>query len=226
MAFTVQTLIDRARVEADMTDKSFISDAQALEWTNVLLPQLDLKVARSGYVLTPTRTTTTVTGADAYNFPAPLCIVTVHWICSDGKTLLRLRPAHAGTSYPVLATRPTTSRAPESWYAETKADGTMDLRFAPNPTGGSFIMTTIPLRGTLTLTDTVVYPAGVEEWLVISLARRMLMKEEGDVRHMDALLKEAAGMIDELGYSRQQFDPPSWQVDMSDYETSQGFYFV
>jgi hypothetical protein len=228
MAFTIQSLIDRAREQADMTDKSFISDAMALNWANYLIPRLDLLVARSGYVLTPTRTTTSVTGADAYNFPAPLCIVTVHWVSTDGKSLTRLRSSHAGTNYPVLPTRTTTSRMPDSWYAETRSDGTLDLRFSPNPTTGSFIVTTIPLRPTLTLTDTVVYPAGIEEWVVLSIARRMLMKEEGDPRHIDALLKECQLAIDELGYSRQQFDPPNWQVevDMDHYKTFQGCYFV
>ena len=229
MAFTVQTLIDRAREHADMTDKSFISDAMALNWVNYLIPQLDKRVARSGYLLTPTRTTTTVTGADAYNFPAPLCIVTVHWVSTDGKRLLRLRPAHAGTNYPVLATRTTTGYAPDSWYAETRSDGTLDLRFSPNPTSGSFVLTTIPLRGTLTLTDSVIYPAGVEEWIVLSIARRMLSKEEGDPRHIDDLLAECQMEIDTLGYVRQQYDPPNWQKEpdaFEEYEAFQGFFFV
>ena len=229
MAFTIQNLIDRARVHADMTDVSFISDAMALEWANDLVPQLDLLVARSGYVLTPTRTTTTVNSADAYNFPAPLCIVAVHWVSTDGKCLTRIRPAHLGTNYPILAIRPTTSRIPDSWYAETKADGTLDVRFSPRPVSGSFILTTIALRGTLTLTSTVVYPAGIEQWVVASLARRMLAKEEGDLRHMDELLKESVKRIDELGYSRQQLDPPNWQSDpyASDYTPFQdSLYFV
>ena len=230
MNFTIQQLIDRARVQADMDDISFIADSMVVSWANTAVRRLDLKLARSGYVNAPTRTTTVVTGADAYNFPAPLCVVAVHFVSTDGKRLLRIRPTHIGTDYPVLATRKTTSDAPVSWYAEIKpADGTLDIRFSPNPTSGSFIVTTIAERATLVAADTVIYPSGIEEWIVLNLAKRMIMREEGDYRAVSELIKEADVMIDELGMSRQQIDPPEWRVDPNaadEYLAFQGFFFV
>lgn len=229
MIFTIQALIDRARIQSDMTDTSFVEDSQALTWANFLVKRLDVMLARSGYLNAPTRTLTPVTGVDAYNFPAPVCIVTVHWVSTDGKRLLRLRPSHLGTNYPVLAARRTTAEPPTSWYAETKADGTIDLRFDPLPTSGSFLLTTVAEKPVLTLTDTVNYPAGVEDWITLEMARRMVVKEEGDPRALKDLIKDVEQYIEVLGQTRQQLDPPNWQKEpnaFDEYEVFQGFYFV
>lgn len=213
---TAASLFARVRAIADMQDddsaNGFLSDTVLLTWLNQARYQLDLIFARASYVIGVSRTTIPATGASAYNLPTPIAIVSVDWVSTDGQRLLRIPPKHAAQNYPVLPGRPATSDSPQSYYAELIADGTLDLYLDPRPTGGQFLVTTIPYHADLTATtDTVNYPGGADEWLVLEMARNAIIKEEGDTRAIEKKQKEIANHIEAEGWSRQFLDVPNWR---------------
>lgn len=69
---TLSTIVDRARILADMRHSNFISPANAIEFCNIVYPELyDLLVSsfQNYYVKSPDQTITVVPGTSAYALP-------------------------------------------------------------------------------------------------------------------------------------------------------------
>jgi hypothetical protein len=82
------------------------------------------------------------------------------------------------------------------------AGGQTSIQFYPRPASGTYTAVIVDEPVALTLSDSVNYPAGLEEWLVLSLARRAVAKEEGDTRELTRQLAEQEAYVERFCWDR------------------------
>ncbi len=209
-AFTAQTLIGRAATMADMHD-SFVTPAEWLVWLNTEIRALDLLCARSGYVL-PAATQTTVSAAP-YTITVPnemVAVIGVWEVASGGKyrRVSLQNPIDINRQDPVAGT----DTGPARWYSVTRVTNSDShtVSLYPRPVAGTYMAVTIPLSTLAAALSTALwYPMGFEEWLVLKLARRALIKENSETSQIDRLIAEQEQHIEETCWSRQVGEAPT-----------------
>jgi hypothetical protein len=86
-------------------------------------------------------------------------------------------------------------------YWDEANDG-LRIRFWPIPTSGLYKVFTVNQPTALTSGSSVRYPAGVEERLVLGLARRALAKEESNTSEMTRQIREMDAHVESLCFDR------------------------
>lgn len=204
--FTGQQLVDRAAAVGDF-EGSFVTPAQWLAWLNHRHVALQVRIARLGWVLEETTTPVAVTGAQSYSLGAePLAVVGVYHVGPSGR-LRRLRLVDPLVRARFSGEFPT-GDAREAYLF--RSGGNFNLAFYPVPTSGTYQVVTIAHPAALgSLSATVSYPAGWEEWLVLSLARLARVKEETTTSDLDRLLAEVDREIERAVWTRQLASCPA-----------------
>lgn len=206
-SFTIQKIVDRAASQADMHD-NFIEPTEWLDWFNYERKALAQTLARGATVRDLTFTTISSGQADNYTHAfETLAIVGVWEVKSDG----RLRPLRI---VPFLDNFFQQVAGPVKGSAETVSVEELTtgfkLRFFPADLSGTYLLVTAnaPTDATA-LTDTFILPMGLEEAIVLRLARRALVKEESDTSDVDKLLKEQDSKTEEYVWGRTFAQAPS-----------------
>jgi hypothetical protein len=198
-AYTVTEIIERAKSAADMRD-NFVTTTEWVRWLNVENQQLRLAMARAGWVLDEGREDITANGALSYTLNDPLCVLGVYEY--DGQTRYR-RLRHSdlmdGAGYHDEVTNGAASTFRVYWDA---SNGALRIRFWPIPTSGTYKVFVINQPALLTSGSSVNYPAGIEERLVLGLARRALAKEESNTAEMTRQIREMDAHIESLCFDR------------------------
>lgn len=198
--FTAQQLIDRAKAAADMHD-DFVTPEQWLAWLRVEVVDLELFIARQGYVLRETMFPITANGAETYSIPGVMAIVGVYH--DDNGHLRRLRSADPFTRMRQIGTPALYKGPAREFYAAAGANDGISLSFYPRPDTGNYVVWYIAHpEGPDAVNDTVTYPLGWEERIVLRLAKRALAKEETANRHINEHLIEVDRHIEEAVWSR------------------------
>lgn len=221
--FTAQDIIDRAAAAADMHD-DFVTPAQWLAWLNVERKALHLSVARSGWILGGqvfTEVLTASSTADYLTFTVGADVVAIvgFWqVYPDGRfrpirfstyTDSRLQASQAVIG--VLPIGPVTGEPYSVSYVENMNTGVSNagsvggrFHLYPRPTVGmTFVAAYIPIISDIAaLTDQMSYPMGIEERMVLGMARRALRKEESDTREITEAIIEEDRKIEEFAASR------------------------
>jgi hypothetical protein len=206
-AFTGQQLVNRAASVADQHD-GFVTPEECLDWLNVEARALDVFCARHGWKLRAFAQTTVASAPYSITLPdETLALLGVWELTSDG----RYRPLEhtdAVTSrIQDPLTGPDTGEAREFW-TESAGDG-VTVYLYPRPTSGTYVAIYLPSTARFTdLEDTATYPLGFEEWIVLNLALRMLVKEESDTRKVEDLILKEERKISEMGWQRQMAEVP------------------
>ena len=231
---TVSTteLVNRAKAAADMHD-DFVTPAQWMYWASQERMSLDLLLARSGWALDFETATITVAGTESGAFElisdtdepiVVMAIVAVHEYGSAGTRLLTY-----SDSVGFLAQLPTQTivTGHPSKYRIRRNEDSLVFNFFPNPTTGlTFVVTYVPHPLKLTtdanlnedeFTDSVTYPMGWEERIVLGMARRALEKEESDSGPLMRQLQQIDAEIEELCWSRVMSANPT--IRNVDYQT-------
>lgn len=213
---TTTELVNRAKAAADMHD-NFITPAQWMYWASQERMSLDLLLARSGWGLAYETTTITVAGTEAGTFTlvdgatpiAVLAIVAVHEYGASGTRLLTYDDSVGFLKQ--LPTQTITTGHPSKYRIRRTGDE-LEFNFFPNPTTGlTFVVTYLPHPLRLStdanlnedeFTDSVTYPMGWEERIVLGMARRALEKEESDSTPILRQLAQIDAEIEELCWSR------------------------
>lgn len=206
---SVNTLIARARDAADMQD-SFVTPTTWLRWFNLERWMLDLFISRSGYVLRQTAATYAADGTGGFDISEPMVILGVYEL-QDNNVYRRLRHSDifdgaghidyvAGASASGPATRFSVSQRIGSSAAVT-------VTFYPIPTSGTYQVFYIQTATEVTTADNldttlVYYPAGMEERIVLGMARRALAKEESPTSEITRQIKECEQFVEELAQDR------------------------
>jgi hypothetical protein len=201
----VSELFSRARDAADQTDKQFVTDIMLLRWLNEAIPELDTILGTRGMVVRPTRLQIPVTGASFYTVPDCIFIYAVHVLVDNGKRLSMIQPVTMDMAYPVLPGRDM-SGDPSCYYVEFASNGSRSI-FLDSGNTGSILVTYLANSPAVVLTDSINYPAGAEGWLVAKLARKMMLKEEGDTRPIDKELADFERRVDALMWNQNKMSP-------------------
>lgn len=208
-SFTAQQIIDRAAAAADMSD-DFVSQSTWLAWLNVARQELTIKMARSGMVPWGMVTQSAInptTGFITISFEF-LALVAVVEVDSSGRfrhlkssNFVDMARQVDGTTAPIVG--------PATQYSLTDDEGNTLLRLYPRPTSGTYLY--YYLKAPLTITsvaDSMTYPLGLEEYIVLRMARKALIKEESDTKAIDKELDAIQEQIELYGHERNWANAP------------------
>lgn len=215
---TVATLIDRAKSAADMRD-NFVKPTEWLTWATQERLALDLFLARSGWTLAVDVFDITITGTEnpRGTFPVDpdsgvMAILLVHQFDSSGRirqlehqdfaTFLRRNPGYTGSPqgharYYNLTWNSATLTL--NMYPEPQAGETYRVIFLPHP---KRLVLSVAMGQEATEEDSVNYPMGWEERVVLGMARRALIKEESSTSGIDSEIGLWDTRIEEACWSR------------------------
>lgn len=171
---TVTEIIERAKSAADKTNSNHVTQIELLRWLNVENHKLATFIARAGYVLQQGREDITANGASEYSITDPICILGVYQL--EAGRYRRLRQSDFQDGAGRIDTVTTGDATVYRVYQNSSNQTT--LEFYPKPSSGTYQVFTVPQPATLTISSSVSYPMGWEEYLVLGLAKRMLAKEE------------------------------------------------
>lgn len=200
---------------ADMHDCP-VTPTQSGYWLTQDNLSLAIFLARAGWTTNMKTQTITVAGTESGRFElatTPLAIVAVHQVASDGRvrrltqsdSVNFLRQQVGGTA---VKGDPKEFRA--IWDQD---DDSLVLNFYPQPnTGTQILVSYIPHPLKLTLSDpvsdpdteanSVTYPLGFEEWIVLKWGIRALDKEESDSRALKDQFADCQRYIEEAVWDR------------------------
>lgn len=170
---TVATLIARAQASSDQEDE-FVTRTQWLYWVNLFNKQLAVMVAQLGYPYHQYDETISLNGSLEYTIDEPLALLGAYYVESDGR-LRRLKLMN-----PVQARQIGNYQAgePRRYVVHRNTDNDLTFQFQPVPTSGSVLIQAIQMPAELVYADSVKYPLGWEEFIVLNMARNALAKEE------------------------------------------------
>lgn len=208
-AFLAQTLIDRAAAAADMQD-DFVNEATWLSWLTVELQALTISAARAGWVLNgPQQQLIPVSSlvGDTYTLTSPsgfLAVLGVWEVDASGLTR-RVQFDNFVDVFRQLSTGPITGpalRFTASARVEVGQDD-LDIKLYPRPTAGQYAVIYMAMPAAVTtVSSNVLIQAGMDERIVLGMARRALLKEESDVVDISKLIGEEDAKVEELVSSR------------------------
>lgn len=209
--FTAQDLIDRAAAIADMHD-NFVSPATWLSWLNTERQALDVLMLRSGWNLNRlTSVDFAAANAHPYAYITDfLAVVGVWEVMSSGTLRQLIHTNFIDFNRQSDSTGPTLGH-PTHWAMDFNTDtAEYDFHFYPRPTSGTFRLVVAGISPTATATtDAMAFPVGIEEWIVLRMARRALVKEESDTSAIDRLISSEEQRIEELCWARVLGEVPA-----------------
>ncbi len=140
-----------------------------------------------------------------------MAIISVHQVASNGQDVRRVKYNDAVTFLRQLSSSPRVTTDSTMYYRVRRNGDSLDLNFYPNPAVGcSFLVTYIPAPSRATVvTDSISYPMGWEERIVLGMARRALEKEESDSAPILRRIAEIDQQIEELCWSRVISESPT-----------------
>lgn len=212
--FTIQTLADRAAALADMHD-GFVKPAEWLSWYNKERRALQLFLARHGAAQQNLQFITS-TGADLVDLTEEILAVVGVWEIQNGRPNRQLRIVNFPDNFVQFDSSiqfgQVTGRSNTVTISESN-DNSISLttfRFYPSDLFGSYliVIAQAPSQAT-SMTDTTSLPMGLEELLVLNMARKALMKEESDVKEIKELIKEEEARVEQYAWSRSLAQAPS-----------------
>jgi hypothetical protein len=197
MQTMVSELISRAVAAADMTD-DFVSEAQWLYWANFANKKLAVKVAQLGVPYNQYDEVITLNGSFEYSVAEPLAIVGFYFVQSDGR-FRKIKVTHNSQRINY-----STSNSGEPTECQIRKSGAnIFVTFYPVPTTGSVVMRAIEYPDTLVYSnpspsesDSVNYPLGWEEFIVLHMAKAALAKEETIHPLIESQIKDCDNFIE------------------------------
>lgn len=209
--FTIQTLVDRAASIADMHDQ-FVKPTEWLSWYNTERRALQLFMVRSGDVAQNV-TFASLNGSDVLTIATETIAIAGVWEVLSTGNLRPLKIVPFVDNYFQLEGFGTaTGRAQFATLRDSNgvASSNTFLQLYPRDMTGNYLIAVVnaPLVATA-LSDTTSLPMGLEERIVLGMARRALIKEESDVTDISRLIKEQDQFTEEFIWSRALNQVPS-----------------
>lgn len=206
-SFTVQKIVDRAASQADMHD-GFVHATEWIDWFNFERKALAITLTRGALLRDLTFTTIAAGSADNFTFAFETLAIVGVWEIKSDQHLRPLRIVNFLDNFFQQAGGPIRGPA-ESVSVEELATG-FKLRFFPADLTGVYLLVTANAPADVTaLTDTFILPMGLEEKLVLELAKRALVKEESDTSDIKDLISGVDHKIEEYVWGRTFAQAPS-----------------
>lgn len=216
---TTQELVARAQAASDMRD-DFVTPTQWMYWASQENLSLNLFLARSGWTLPTADFDLVITGNEGGVYPINptsnvMAVVCVHEMISNGFRRVRFQDAISFMRQPPGATGGAKGHARFCRFQWSGDTITMNL-YPEGNVGETYRVTYLPHPNRLTLdaspasgfANTVAYPMGWEERVVLGMARRALMKEESDTRAVDQETQTWDRRIEEACWNRMLGESP------------------
>lgn len=204
-ATSVSEMIARAKAAADMEDSGFVTAAQWLRWLNLEHRMFSAWLARQGYAneIATVSHTADGTGAFATALEDPIAIIGVWELVGT-----RYRALRSGDALQYQANGTTTGAA-SHYYLSDRADGSYNVVLFPRPTSGTYVAMYLPHPAALVTgtpgageDDEVRYPLGLEERVVLGMARRALAKEESSTAEVTRQIRELDAHAEAVAWDR------------------------
>lgn len=195
-AFTADQLEARVRAAADCHDK-YVTTSMIYGWLDRERRKLEMMAVRGGFVLHRVQTDVTPTGLDQYPLlPSPpiMAVLGVYEVDTSGNGT-RLRRLARGN--PVDVPRDYFAAKARSYNVYLDGNDVLQIELRPNVVnGGPYRVYYTPEPAALTTgSDTVFYPAGWEELLVLGAAVSALAREESSNPVLERQYREAEARI-------------------------------
>lgn len=208
MPTTVQELVERAMAAADMHD-DFVTPTQWFRWATVENQALAVKIAQMGYMLVESSQDITIDGSTDYSIAEPLAVVGVYEITTNSL----LRRVHTVNPWDGHRQTTNTITGPARQYSirrDPAGSGNVFVNLFPNPTSGTYRVYYIAQPAKITsVTDSIDYPLGWEERVVLGMARRALAKEESDTGPISEQIRQVDSDIEAAVWNRMLGDAPA-----------------
>ncbi len=215
--FTVQNIVDRAAAISDMHD-TFVTPAQWLAWFNVERRALELFKARhAGVAMGNVTTVSTGVGVDRYPLATSgvnetMAIVGVWQVMNTGR-LRPLRIVPWVDNFVQDEGGPDVGPAQYVTIEDNNTDGVEVntlFRFYPRDPNGNYLIMYLKAPVAVTsLITTFSQPLGLEERIVLGMAKRALIKEESDTSAIDELIKKMDQQVEEYCWQRSFAQTPT-----------------
>ncbi len=197
--FTASQLIDRARSAADMHD-DFVTTAQWLAWMSIERKTLDRFLIQSGYLLAQSQSPITAPFAQPNVIQDAVAIIGVYEV--QNQTYRRLRCADLFDGLEGMHPGVPLGAAQEYRVVQRDSGG-IDVYLYPKPTSGTYTVLLVPETGEIEeVVNTISYPQGFEERIVLGMARRALAKEETVNPAIEAEIRRIEEHVEEAAWSR------------------------
>jgi hypothetical protein len=209
--FTVQNIVDRAASQADMHD-NYINATEWLAWFNYERRALAIDMARGATVREMTFTTVSAGQADKYTLAGEfLAVVGVWELKSDGRMRqLRCVPFENNFFQLQQGGGPIRGFAQTFSIEELNSTDAINVRFFPADLTNTYVIVTLNSPTVaMALTDSFSMPLGLEEKIVLELAKRALVKEESDISSVKDLLRSMEQKLEEYIWGRAFAQAPS-----------------
>lgn len=216
-SFTVQNIVDRAASIADIHDQ-FVTVPEWLAWFNFERRALTFLMARYGSAAVNVTFTRKVT--DGSNFlldnhqtiPTDLTDILAIVGIWELKADQRLRPLKIVPYVDNMFQLPDAFSASFSTFVSPvvgpaniamvsrtdQGDDVVITLYPTPPAGANYVVGSVRMPQTAVLLASVTsVPAGLEEWIVLRLARRALIKEESDTKAIEKLIDEVESQVEE-----------------------------
>lgn len=223
---TTRDLVNRAKAASDMRD-NFVTDTQWMYWATQERLALDMFLAQSGWPQSHTQgpllvgagtatgdylvDTSVITSGGAYDY-GMMAVIGVYEMSSNGYYRALKHEDNISFTRQVGGTAARTRGHSRYYRVKTRQDndGIVFNLFPEPETSESYTVVYIAHPKRLSLDvgpadgyiNTVTYPLGWEERIVLGMARRALMKEESETREIDKEIKLWDGRIEEACWSR------------------------
>lgn len=203
-ATAVTELIARAKAAADMEDSGFVTQAQWLRWANLEHRMFYSWLARHGYVVDTTGASHTADGTGSFAAVTDPMVVMGVWEVVG----TRYRPLRSGDAIQYTTAGTQTGPASHYWLSD-RGDGDFNIVMFPRPTSGTYVSLYLASPATLVLAtpavgedDEVRYPLGLEERIVLGMARRALAKEESSTAEVGRQIRELEQHAEAVAWDR------------------------
>lgn len=200
----VTEIIARAKAAADMEDSGFVTAAQWLRWANLEHRMFTAWLLRHGYVNVVSSATHVADGTGAFGDVTDPTVILGVWE-SVGETFRPLRSTDTATAF---ASGTTTGTAVTFTVAD-RGDGDVTITLQPRPMSGTYValyvaapdelVTGTPAAGQ---SDEVRYPLGLEERIVLGMARRALAKEGSSTAEIGRQIREVEAHAEAVAWDR------------------------
>lgn len=200
--FTINDLATRAASQADMHDQ-FIKPAEWLAWYNQERRALQLFMVRHGAAM-QNLNVQSVTGPDVVSLSNEYIALVGVWETRGGR-FRQLRITDFPSNFYQTTGGPQTGPADFVTVEDINNTGSSstNLRFYPRDTSGTYlIVTALAPPVASTMFDQTSLQMGIEERIVLGMARRALIKEESDTREVEKLMREQDQIIEEFVSAR------------------------
>jgi|ERR1700759_592909 len=207
--FQIQDLIDRAAAISDMHD-NFVTSKQWLAWYNVERRALQISLARQGAAMQD-MVLTVVPATDLYTLTGEFLAVVGVWEITSSQKLRPIKIDSFPDNFWQQTGGPVTGPAQLVTIEDTSTttQNTMNFRFYPRPVSNNYlIVTSAAPPVAAAVTDTTSLPMGIEERIVVGMAKRALIKEESDLSAIMTLIREQDALVEEYCWSRALAQSP------------------